>query len=243
MNLVIDVGNTRVKTALFEGVKLQGHKVFLKEEIVAELKIVSEKHKIDYAIISSVASISEEKLNKIEKLFHLIQLSHKLKLPFKNKYKTPETLGADRIALIAAAMQNYSNNSVLVIDAGTCITFDFVNRKKEYYGGAISPGVEMRYKALNTFTVNLPLLELDYPENLIGDSTENSIHSGIINGVLSEIEGIIERYKELDENLTVVLTGGDTNFLAKRLKNGIFANPVFLLEGLNYILNYNTKND
>ena len=185
----------------------------------------------------------QEKLNEIEKLFHLIRLSYKLKLPFKNKYKTPETLGADRIALIGAAMQNYSSNSVLVIDAGTCITFDFVNRKKEYYGGAISPGVEMRYKAINTFTTNLPLLELDYPKKLIGNSTENSIHSGIINGVLSEIEGVIERYKEFDEKLTVVLTGGDTNFLAKRLKNGIFANPNFLLEGLNYILNYNIKND
>ncbi|MFT4683960.1 MAG: type III pantothenate kinase [Urechidicola sp.] len=243
MNLVIDVGNTRVKTALFEGVKLQSHNIFLKEEILAKLKTLSRNHKIDYAIISSVALISEEKLNEIEKLFHLIRLSYKLKLPFKNKYKTPETLGADRIALIGAAMQNYSSNSVLVIDAGTCITFDFVNRKKEYYGGAISPGVEMRYKAINTFTTNLPLLELDYPKKLIGNSTENSIHSGIINGVLSEIEGVIERYKEFDEKLTVVLTGGDTNFLAKRLKNGIFANPNFLLEGLNYILNYNIKND
>jgi type III pantothenate kinase len=243
MNLVIDVGNTRVKTALFEGVKIQNHKVFLKEDIVSQLKKISKKHKIMYAIISSVASISDKNLNVIEKLFPLVELSHKLKLPFKNKYKTPSTLGVDRIALIGAAIQSYGNSSVLVIDAGSCITFDYVNDLKEYYGGAISPGVEMRYKALNTFTANLPLLKSGYPENLIGNSTENSIHSGIINGVLSEIEGVIEKYKAIDENLTVVLTGGDTNFLAKRLKNGIFANPNFLLEGLNYILNYNIKND
>ena len=145
--------------------------------------------------------------------------------------------------MAAASVFKFSDKNVLVIDAGSCITYDFIDNKGVYYGGAIAPGIEMRYKSLHTFTDKLPLLDVTYPKQLIGDSTEESIHSGIVNGVLIEIEGVIERYKEKNEELTVVLTGGDTNFLAKRLKNSIFANPNFLLEGLNNILNYNLEND
>ncbi|MFT7498501.1 MAG: type III pantothenate kinase, partial [Porticoccaceae bacterium] len=149
----------------------------------------------------------------------------------------------DRIALASASVFKFPNKNVLVIDAGTCITYDFIDKKGVYYGGAIAPGIEMRYKSLYTFTDKLPLLDVTDPKQLTGNSTEESIHSGIVNGILSEIEGMIDRYKEKNKELTVVLTGGDTNFLAKRLKNSIFANPNFLLEGLNNILNYNLKND
>ena len=172
-----------------------------------------------------------------------MRLNHESELPFENGYATPTTLGVDRIALAAASVYKFSDKNVLVIDAGTCITYDFIDKKRVYYGGAIAPGIEMRYKSLYTFTDKLPLLDVTYPKQLIGDSTEESMHSGIVNGVLMEIEGAIERYKEKNEELTVVLTGGDTNFLAKRLKNSIFANPNFLLEGLNNILNYNLEND
>ena len=161
-------------------------------------------------------------------------------IPFKNKYKTPKTLGVDRIGLVSSAVYRYPNENVLVIDAGTCITYDYVNTKAQYFGGSISPGIIMRYKALNNFTAKLPMLDLEFPESLIGISTNQSIHSGVIFGVLGEINAIINRYKDQNEKLTVVLTGGDANFLAKRLKNGIFANPNFLLEGLNAILNYNS---
>ncbi len=243
MNLVIDVGNTRVKVALYKETTLCYETVFLKRRIISELKKIKKEFIIDNAIISSVASLSKILINKIKNLFPLLQLDYKTKIPFKNNYKTPETLGVDRIALVAAAVESYSNKNVLVIDAGTCITYDFVDDNGIYSGGAIAPGVQMRYKALNTFTANLPLLKSDYPNNLIGNSTKNAIHSGVVYGLLFEIEGIITRYEQQNENLTVVLTGGDTNFLAKRLKNGIFANPNFLLEGLNIILNYNLKND
>jgi type III pantothenate kinase len=243
MNLVIDVGNTRVKVALYKESKLCYETIFLKKRIISELKKIVKGFVIDRAIISSVASISNSAMNKIENLVPLLKLDYKTKVPFKNKYKTPKTLGVDRIALVASAVVGFPNKNVLIIDAGTCIKYDFVDVNGIYSGGAIAPGIVMRYKALHNFTANLPLLKSDYPINLIGNSTENSIHSGVVNGVLFEINGIIEQYKQQNENLTIVLTGGDTNFLAKRLKNSIFANPNFLLEGLNIILNYNLKND
>jgi type III pantothenate kinase len=129
---------------------------------------------------------------------------------------------------------------VLVIDSGTCITFDLVNAKSEYLGGAISPGIEMRFKAVNAYTANLPLLR---PEEAIpekADSTRNAIQRGILNGVICEIDGTIDQYTAEYSTLTVVLTGGDANFLANNLKSSIFAIPNFLLEGLNSILIYNS---
>ena len=243
MNLIVDVGNTRVKVALFKDNSIVDTYIFTKLKIIKRIKEIIKKHEVSNAIISSVASISEKELKEIEKLVPLMKLDHQSKIPFENKYKTPLTLGVDRIALAGGVIAQFPNDNVLVIDAGTCITYDFINNKGVYCGGAIAPGIEMRYKSLNTFTDKLPLLKVTYPKKLIGNSTEESIHSGIVNGILSEINGVIEQYEEENKKLTVVLTGGDTNFLAKRLKNGIFANPNFLLEGLNNILNYNLKND
>jgi type III pantothenate kinase len=243
MNLIIDVGNTRVKVALFKGDSIFDTYQFAKSKIAKKIKDIVEKHDVTNGIISSVASISEKEFKKIEQLVPLLRLNHESRVPFKNEYATPITLGVDRIALASASVFKFPNKNVLVIDAGTCITYDFIDKKGVYYGGAIAPGIEMRYKSLYTFTDKLPLLDVTDPKQLTGNSTEESIHSGIVNGILSEIEGVIDRYKEKNKELTVVLTGGDTNFLAKRLKNSIFANPNFLLEGLNNILNYNLKND
>ena len=146
----------------------------------------------------------------------------------------------DRIALVAAAVTNFPEKNTLIIDAGTCITYDFINFKGVYKGGSISPGLEMRYKALNIFTENLPLLGLnDDFDEFIGTSTETSIHSGVQHGMINEIKGVIEQYRKKNKDLTIVLTGGDVNFLSNRLKNGIFANPNFLIEGLNTILTHN----
>jgi type III pantothenate kinase len=136
---------------------------------------------------------------------------------------------------------HYPDNNVLIIDAGTCITYDFITNKNEYLGGAISPGIRMRYKGLNNLTANLPLLETKSPEDIIGSSTNSSIHSGVVNGVVNEIDGFINAYKEKYSYLTVILTGGDANFLSEQLKSSIFANSNFLLEGLNYILEFNSN--
>jgi type III pantothenate kinase len=141
--------------------------------------------------------------------------------------------------LVSAASKLYPSQNVLVIDAGTCITFDIINSENEYLGGAISPGLQMRYQAMNTFTENLPLLEPEEDVDLVGNTTIKSMQSGVIFGITSEIDGVISMYNSQFKDLTIILTGGDSQFLCKRLKNSIFANSNFLLQGLNYILEFN----
>ncbi|MFZ2284180.1 MAG: type III pantothenate kinase [Lutibacter sp.] len=239
MNLIIDVGNTRIKTAVFDDGKMIHNESLTNFSFVSEAKKIVKKYKCTSAIISSVGSVNKSQIDELRAEISLIELDYDTKVPFVNKYATPKTLGVDRIALVSSAISKYPNKNVLIIDAGTCITYDFVNNEGNYYGGAISPGLQMRYKALNVFTENLPLLEPSEIVELIGNSTETSIHSGIINGVINEIDGVIEQYRKKNTDLTIVLTGGDIKFLSNRLKNGIFANPNFLLEGLNTILTYN----
>ncbi|MCV6629972.1 MAG: type III pantothenate kinase, partial [Flavobacteriaceae bacterium] len=154
---------------------------------------------------------------------------------------TPNTLGIDRIALVSAAYAKYPNQNVLVIDAGSCITYDILSANGDYLGGAIAPGIEMRYKAMHQYTTKLPLLRQKEPEHFIGDSTEKSMHVGVSFAIFCEIEGLLTEYKQYFKDLTVILTGGDAEFLSKRLKSSIFANLNFLLEGLNYLLEYNRE--
>ncbi|HEY9220499.1 MAG TPA: type III pantothenate kinase [Lutibacter sp.] len=239
MNLIIDVGNTRIKIAVFDDCKMIHNESLTNNSFVSEAKKIVKKYECTSAIISSVGSVNKSQIDELRAEISLIELDYDTKVPFLNKYATPKTLGVDRIALVSSAISKYPNKNVLIIDAGTCITYDFVNNEGNYYGGAISPGLQMRYKALNVFTENLPLLEPSEIVELIGNSTETSIHSGIINGVINEIDGVIEQYRKKNTDLTIVLTGGDIKFLSNRLKNGIFANPNFLLEGLNTILTYN----
>ncbi|MDO5979797.1 type III pantothenate kinase [Flavivirga spongiicola] len=242
MNLIIDVGNSFVKLAVFEGGTLN-HKEVVKLNLVLEgINSLKEKYtSIKKAIISSVGKLNKADIKAISKSFDVMILDANVKLPFKNLYTTPNTLGVDRIALVCASVEQFPNNNVLIIDAGTCVTYDFVTAKNEYMGGAISPGLRMRYKSLNNLTVNLPLLESEIPKNIIGNSTNGSIHSGVVYGILKEIEGIIDEYHRKYSDLTVILTGGDANFLSKQLKSSIFANSNFLLEGLNYILQFNSN--
>jgi type III pantothenate kinase len=239
MNLIIDAGNTRVKAAVFEQSTLVEVLVIDRNFFLSEIKKILKKHKISFGILSSVSFIPEKKVEKLKYLLNLVVLSSSTKVPFINLYETPITLGVDRIALVSGAVKKFPNKNILIIDAGTCITFDFVNDKSAYFGGAISPGIEMRYKSLHAFTNKLPILEKNYPKNFIGKNTKESINSGIVNGVTQEIKGVINQYKKKYKDLTVVLTGGDTNFLAKQLKSSIFAHQNFLLEGLNEILIFN----
>ncbi|WP_046742975.1 type III pantothenate kinase [Kordia zhangzhouensis] len=245
MNLIIDAGNTFVKMAVFQGNTLVFDESFEKKYFQEKIeKFFKAYNKIDALITSSVTTLSEDTQKYLASLkVQVMKLTYKTNVPFQNAYKTPETLGVDRIALTMAAVSEYPNKNVLVIDAGTCITYDFKTTNEEYLGGGISPGIRLRYKSLNLLTANLPLLEPIMPEKYIGDSTETAIHSGVMLGVLAEIDGIIDEYKQQFEHLTVILTGGDANFLAKRLKNTIFANSKFLLQGLNYVLEYNRYND
>ncbi len=241
MNLVIDVGNTRVKTAVFERGTLVFRSHFDKEKIIIEIKKILKKYPVDKSIIANVAFVSDIELEELKEITALLVLSSEIKIPFKNLYATPKTLGLDRFALVFGAAIKYNYTNTLIIDAGTCITYDFINNKQEYLGGAISPGIEMRYKTLHHFTAKLPLLEKKEPNSFIGNSTAESINSGVVNGVLQEIEGIINQYKNKYSDLTIVLTGGDAIFLSKQLKSSIFANQNFLLEGLNKILIFNNN--
>jgi len=239
MNLIIDVGNTRIKVAVFEDATLIAQEDFLENLFLKRIDFFLSNYPIDKGIISTVKEIPQEIVRQIKQKISLLELNNSTKVPFKNLYKTPLTLGVDRIALVANAVNSFPNQNVLVIDAGTCMTFDFVNSKKEYFGGAISLGVEMRYKALQQNTSKLPLLKKKADFKLIGNTTEENIHSGVLNGVFNEINGVIDQYEKENRLLTVVLTGGDTYFLAKQLKSSIFANPNFVLEGLNTILTHN----
>jgi len=240
MNLIVDVGNSRIKLAVFEKGMLLQKEVVPHETFIETLEILRNKYNsIKTAIVSSVGNLDETNNMYLKSNFDLHVLSHQSTLPFENKYSTPSTLGVDRIALASAACLHYPNENVLIIDAGSCITYDFLNENAEYLGGAIAPGIEMRYKAVHTFTANLPLLDKEIPSHWIGNNTSQSIHVGVSEGVIKEIEGFIVRYKKEYHSLRVILTGGDANFLLDRLKNDIFANSNFLLEGLNYILEIN----
>ncbi|MEZ4792595.1 MAG: type III pantothenate kinase [Gelidibacter sp.] len=241
MNLIIDVGNTLIKFAVFQRDKLLEKKGVAIDAALETFKIIVKEHKtINNGIVSSVGKLEKTVLDEIESKINVLFLNSDTKLPFKNSYRTPHTLGVDRMALVSASVKQFPDKNVLIIDAGTCITYDFITKENEYMGGAISPGIRLRYKTLNTLTANLPLLDTKMPELLIGNTTESSIHSGVVFGILKEMDGVIDEYQENYEDLTVILTGGDANFLSKQLKNSIFANSNFLLEGLNFILEFNS---
>jgi type III pantothenate kinase len=240
MNLIIDVGNTLVKFAVFQHDILIVKKTVKSEDALETFKTISKEYvSLKKAIVSSVGKLEKSVSVGIENTLDLLILDKDTKLPFKNLYKTPHSLGVDRIALVSASVKHYSNSNVLIIDAGTCITYDFITSNNAYLGGSISPGIRLRYKTLNTLTANLPLLDTEMPLQLTGNTTASAIHSGVVFGIIKEIDGIIDDYQEKYEDLTVILTGGDANFLSKQLKNGIFANSNFLLEGLNFILEFN----
>jgi transcriptional activator, putative, Baf family len=240
MNLVIDVGNTLLKLAIFKNSKLEFKKTCVKKDFLELLGEAFDAFPgIAKCIVSSVGHLTDHQLLKLKQRVPVLELSHEISLPFTNRYSSPKTLGVDRIALVSAAAKSFPKRNVLIIDAGSCITYDFLSEDNAYLGGAISPGLEMRYKAMNMFTARLPLLEVSTPKMLTGNSTTSSMHSGVVHGVLYEIDGFITTYLEKYDDLTIILTGGDAHFLRDSLKNDIFANSIFLLEGLNYILELN----
>ncbi|MFB9051502.1 type III pantothenate kinase [Formosa undariae] len=241
MNLIIDCGNSFVKLAVFEANRIVDKKIVEAENFLEKFQNFIETHPdIEKGILSSVGNLTELDVLAIKRACDVLLLDHDTPVPFFNHYGTPKTLGIDRIALVSAAVSQYKNKNVLVIDAGTCITYDFVSEESKYFGGGISPGLQLRYKSLNNYTAKLPLLIAEEPLDIIGNSTNAAIHSGVVFGILNEINGNISIYQEKYRDLTIILTGGDTNFLSKQLKSGIFANSNFLLEGLNSILQFNS---
>ena len=239
MILAVDIGNSRIKCAVFENNNLIELFTFDANELQKNFLFILEKYtKIQVLVVASVGKVDVDAFSFLENRLKIEWITNQTLFPFENKYATPATLGIDRMVLVAGAVLQFPNQNCLIIDAGTCITYDIVNSQQHYLGGAISLGIRLRYKALHNYTAKLPLLETKYPEHYIGNSTFESLHSGVVNGLLFEIQGYIDRF-ELDySNFTIILTGGDALFLAKRLKNTIFANSNFLLESLNQIFQY-----
>ncbi|MCM5662621.1 type III pantothenate kinase [Galbibacter mesophilus] len=240
MNLIVDVGNSFVKVAVFKADVLQYVTRVAMEEFLKKISEIFQKYpEIVRTMISSVGKLPNE-YEKALAVFAPVQtLSRNSKVPFVNAYATPQTLGVDRIALAAAAYYHYTHKNCLIIDAGSCITYDFLSNEGVYKGGAIAPGIKMRYKAMNAFTANLPLIDSFEIGDFIGDSTESCMISGVLHGVVNEMDATIAQYQKKFKDLTVILTGGDSHFLSKRLKSSIFAHPNFLVEGVNYILELN----
>ncbi len=242
MNLLVDFGNSFIKIFVYENNKLIH---FQQYKTINQLE-ASDMHnffpEIDHAIISSVTGIIEKDIEIIRKISsHVLILDHTTPIPVINLYKSPESLGKDRLAGIVGANNIYKQHNVLAIDAGTAITYDIINKNGEYIGGNISPGLNMRFQALNQFTEKLPLIEKSEDFELIGKSTKEAIISGVQNGIIFEIDAYIDNLKEIFDDLKVILTGGDTFFFAHKLKNTIFAEPYLVAIGLNRILQYNVK--
>jgi len=237
--LILDFGNTLKKIAVFQDDKLVDLKTTSNDVIG-----IIEGFKVAYpnlkqAILSSVIKVDIHLMAYLRTNFSFIFFDEKTAIPIKNSYKSPKTLGRDRIAAAVAGAKLYPHQHVLVIDAGSSITYEIVTSDHEYLGGAISPGLKMRAKALNVFTDGLPLVSVEDKTDMIGNTTETSLKSGIINGTIAEINGMISAYSDLYENLKIILTGGDTYYFDNSLKYDIFASPNLVLQGLNDIIDYN----
>jgi type III pantothenate kinase len=237
LKLIIDIGNTTTKLALFDGKELNKYKVVdsLTLKNVQQFILLN---KVSSAILSSVKNISKEFYEVINE-FNAMVLSENTSLPIENNYATPSSLGNDRLAAVVGASFLYPKNDILVFDSGTCLTVDFINSSNQYIGGRISPGIEMRYKSLHTFTDKLPLIKSARNALVIGNDTKTSIISGVQQGILAEVKIIISEYKSKNTDTVFVFTGGDSFYFEKELKNSIFANPNLVLIGLNEILDYN----
>ena len=240
-HLVIDIGNSSAKVALFEEATLVEH-IRVEHEVLPGLLVAMSASvpEIDCAILSSVIPLSVDLEETIAGLpFLCLRMSSRMKMPFHIAYNTPETLGPDRLAAVAEAWACKPNTDLLVIDVGTAITYDVITSEGVYLGGNISPGIGMRFKALHHFTGKLPLVNKEGERVDVGNTTDTAIRVGVLQGVDKEIEGYIREYSLKYSNLLVFLTGGGANFLANRTKNAIFADNLLVVKGLNRILMLN----
>ena len=240
MNLIIDIGNSRTKFSLFNHGEIVTTATV--DELLSEhIKTLKDEYPLlNKAILSSVREYPDGLKKTLQSSFDtFLELSHKTPLPIENLYLSKETLGYDRIASAVGANDLYPDTNLLVVDAGTALTYDFVNDKNQYLGGNIAPGLEMRFKSLHFFTNKLPLVKAENQNKLFGSTTEEAIRTGVQNGFIHEVEKTIEEFKVFYGNLKVIITGGDAKFFDKKLKNHFFVNFNLVALGLNRILEYN----
>ena len=239
MNLIIDIGNTSAKLAVFSQGEMM-EMVRCSNQLLEGMEALCTQYPIRRGILSSVISLSETVRSQLEALpFPLLEFTYQTPIPIRNLYETPQTLGVDRLAAVIAAYTQQPNQPALVIDAGTCITYDFIDGQGQYQGGNISPGMEMRFKALHSFTDKLPHVDAQGETPDYGKSTETAIRSGVIRGIEHEISGYIRLLRKNYPSLLVFLTGGNEFSFDTNLKSGIFADGFLVLKGLNRILEYN----
>lgn len=241
MILAVDIGNTAIKLAVVDDVTVYDLVRTSPQNFVPHLNsILSNYPDLKNACVCQVGKIDIKLLHALEGLLEVTYINQETKLPFTNLYQSA-TLGNDRKALVAGgiAMEKEGQN-LLIIDAGTCVTYDFIDADKNYHGGAISPGLRLRYESLHNFTAKLPLLQPEPIKELIGNSTDQSIHSGVINGLSFEIKGTIKKYIKKYPDLHVIITGGDADLLVKQLKNRFFASPFLMLYGIHNLYKINT---
>lgn len=242
MYLTLDLGNTSHKAGIFDGDDLIRLERYKRLDLPGMKDLLERFPEVHYGIAASVVPYPPGiKRFLRDRLRFFLRLDHGTPLPVVNRYLTPATLGNDRIACAVAASRIFPGLPVLVVNAGTCITYDFVNHRAEYLGGAIAPGLRMRLKAMHTLTSKLPFIELREPGGITGQDTEGSLLSGAVHGAAAEITGTVEEYRKRWPRLEVILSGGDMEYLDKLLKIPIFALPNIVMVGLNYILEYNLK--
>ncbi len=237
MNLTIDLGNSLCKIIIFED-NVIVYRHVCKSLSTRSLQHLFQNFQINHSIISSVIPI-KPLLKKALKKYGIREFSSTTKIPVKNLYTTPKTLGKDRLANGIAGAFLFPKHNVLIVDAGTCIKYDFVDEKKQYRGGNISPGLSMRFIAMHQLTGKLPIVEINDPGKLIGNSTVTAIQSGVFNGMIEEIKGIITLYKNEYRKVKVILTGGDAHRFVGQLNLSIFAASDLVNIGLNEIIKYN----
>lgn len=243
MNLVVDVGNSLVKYGVYNKqhdlvISKSVHKTSFTEELN---KLFNAYTTISNSILSASGQLNQDWYKLLQNKTACILFTHQTLIPIQNNYHSPKTLGLDRIALAVSAKNQFPEKNCLIVDLGTCITYDFISQDGIYQGGAISPGIEMRFKAMHTFTANLPFVneKLKMPSEYLGKNTIDCLKIGVLQAIIHEIEGFAKQYSTDNEHLTLVLTGGNAQVLAERVKNSIFANLNFQLAGLYQILIFN----
>ena len=242
VNLIIEQGNTSTKVAIYAEGNLKASFVY-KTFDKSKLKPLFDVYSLDKGIYSTVADVDEDLIVYLkERLSCFIYFDNDVRLPITIKYKTPHTLGKDRIAAVVGAYYLQPNRNILIIDAGTCITYELLEASGSYLGGNISPGMTTRFKALNDYTKKLPLVNEREEVPCWGPCTEDAIRAGVVNGIVFEMDGYIDKAKELYSDVLVFLTGGHSFYFESRLKNSIFADINLVLTGLNRILEYNVEN-
>jgi len=242
LNLCIDWGNTHVKAAIFDNDILKQQFTFSEEAALEKISGILNTFQPVKAILCSVVTHNEEIANLIKsKIKSFIKLDGYTRLPINNAYLSSDTIGPDRLALVTGGHAQFPDKNNLVISLGTCITYNLVQKNKTFRGGAISPGMHMRLKAMHTFTDKLPETSVDGDLILLGYDTATCMRSGAIFGMAAEIDGMIKNYESQYPDFNAILTGGDAPYFASKIKSKIFADPDLLLKGLNLILNYNVS--